>query len=210
MQHYFQVEMPEDASQPDCDMELSRFTSFMEKLGFTFLVEAMQFTIEATRFGGTFQVLVSVHPDVARAFRETGDHYAREHGYPTPFIHVYDDYIPPLLHDGQVVFIAKQCHEANRAYCAALGDTSQVAWEDAPGWQRESAIAGVRAHLNSDLTPEQSHESWMAQKLADGWGWGEVKDPERKQHPCMAPYQQLPQEQRAKGFIFRAIVNTYK
>ena len=50
----------------------------------------------------------------------------------------------------------------------------------------------------------------MMQKTAEGWSWGPVKDPERKQHPCMVPYDQLPQEQRAKDYIFRAIVNTYK
>lgn len=210
MQHYFQVEMPEDASKTDCQMELSRFKAFVEKLGFTYLLEAEQFTIETTRFGGVYQVLVSIHPDLSRAFREAGDHYARENGYEVPFIRVYDQYMIPLRLDGQVRFIAKQCHEANRAYCAALGDDSQPAWDDAPDWQRSSAIAGVRAHLDSDLTPAQSHESWMMQKTAEGWSWGPLKDPEHKQHPCMVPYDQLPQEQRAKDYIFRAIVNTYK
>lgn len=33
--------------------------------------------------------------------------------------------------------IARVCHEVNRAYCQALGDNSQPAWEDAPAWQRE-------------------------------------------------------------------------
>ena len=108
MQHYFQVEMPEDASKADCQMELSRFKAFMEKLGFTYLLEAEQFTIETTRFGGVYQVLVSVHPDLSRAFREAGDHYARENGYAVPFIRVYDQYMLPLRLDGQVRFIAKQ------------------------------------------------------------------------------------------------------
>src|SRR5438105_262770 len=33
---------------------------------------------------------------------------------------------------------ARAAHEVNRAYCLALGDASQVAWEDAPEWQRSS------------------------------------------------------------------------
>lgn len=28
--------------------------------------------------------------------------------------------------------IAQVCHEVNRAYCQALGDDSQPAWDDAP------------------------------------------------------------------------------
>ena len=110
-----------------------------------------------------------------------------------------------------VIAIAKVAHEINRAYCAALGDETQAAWEDAPEWQRQSAIAGVEMHLaNPDATPEQSHESWLAQKLADGWVYGEVKDAEKKQHPCCVPYDQLPPEQKAKDYLFRAAVHQCK
>lgn len=42
---------------------------------------------------------------------------------------------------------ARAAHEANRAYCLALGDTSQLPWEEALGWQRDSAIKGVHKDL---------------------------------------------------------------
>lgn len=107
--------------------------------------------------------------------------------------------------------IARVCHEANRAYCQALGDNSQPTWEDAPQWQRDSAVAGVRFHLaNPQAGPEASHESWLAQKEADGWVFGEQKDPEAKTHPCMVPFNELPPEQQAKDFIFRSIVHSMK
>jgi hypothetical protein len=102
--------------------------------------------------------------------------------------------------------IAKTAHEVNRAYCAALGDLSQPEWEDAPEWQRSSAINGVRAHLSGSLTPEQSHESWMAEKRAAGWKYGAVKNPEAKEHPCFVPYAELPVEQRVKDYLFKAVV----
>lgn len=117
-----------------------------------------------------------------------------------------------LLSDGKakvsVGIIARVCHETNRAYCEALGDNSQVAWEDAPDWQRDSAVEGVRFHIeNPDAGPSASHNSWMAQKEADGWVYGEVKDEEKKTHPCMVSFFLLPVEQQAKDFIFRAIVH---
>lgn len=103
--------------------------------------------------------------------------------------------------------IARVCHEVNRAYCASLGDHSQPAWEDAPDWQRESARTGVAAIVdNPETTPEQSHEGWLAQKRADGWTYGPVKDAEKKEHPCFVPYGQLPAEQRAKDYLFGAVV----
>lgn len=96
---------------------------------------------------------------------------------------------------------ARATHEANRAYCLALGDDSQPAWVDAPEWQRTSALAGVRGALDGN-TPEQSHENWLAVKAADGWKYGPIKDPAKKEHPCFVPYAELPPAQRKKDDIF--------
>jgi hypothetical protein len=107
--------------------------------------------------------------------------------------------------------IARVCHEVNRAYCAALGDTSQPAWADAPQWQKDSATAGVNAiQTNPDTTPEQSHEGWLAQKAADGWKYGAVKNPDTKEHPCFVPYNELPAEQRVKDYLFGAVVRSLR
>jgi hypothetical protein len=104
--------------------------------------------------------------------------------------------------------IAQVAHEVNRAYCASIGDDSQPSWADAPDWQRASALAGVEMHLaNPGATPEQSHESWLAQKTADGWTYGEVKDAKLKQHPCFLPYADLPAAQKSKDYLFRAVVH---
>lgn len=107
--------------------------------------------------------------------------------------------------------IARVAHEINRAYCASLGDHSQLAWEMAPEWQQKSALAGVDMHLaNPDATPEQSHESWLAEKVAQGWVYGPVKDAEKKEHPCILPYAELPAEQKAKDYLFRGVVHVLK
>lgn len=106
-----------------------------------------------------------------------------------------------------VEIIARTCHEANRAYCQAIGDNSQKPWDESPEWQKESARNGVLFHLNGDHGPEASHESWLAEKRADGWKYGPVKNPETKEHPCFVPYSELPLEQKAKDYIFRAIVH---
>lgn len=105
--------------------------------------------------------------------------------------------------------IARVCHEVNRAYCHSLGDHSQASWELAPDWQRESAINGVRLHIgNPKAGPEASHIAWAQQKRVDGWKYGPVKDPINKLHPCLVPFDELPRDQQAKDFIFRAIVHT--
>jgi hypothetical protein len=108
---------------------------------------------------------------------------------------------------GVVERIARVCHEANRAYCLALGDKSQKPWEKAPEWQRASAIEGVKFHIANPGAPASaSHENWMKQKAADGWIFGEAKDEEKKTHPCMVAFDKLPVEQQAKDHIFAGIV----
>ncbi len=105
--------------------------------------------------------------------------------------------------------IAKVCHEANRAYCQTLGDNSQPEWEHAPDWQRSSAVAGVEFHLaNPEASASASHESWLAQKKADGWKYGPAKNPAAKEHPCFVPFDQLPKSQQAKDFVFRGLVHS--
>lgn len=102
--------------------------------------------------------------------------------------------------------IARVCHEANRAYCRELRDESQPSWDDAPAWQKESAIAGVGRCLDdAAITSEQLHEAWSRDKLEAGWVFGMVKDPLAKTHPCLVPYGELPAEQRAKDALFGAI-----
>lgn len=108
----------------------------------------------------------------------------------------------------KIRMIAKVAHEVNRAYCAALGDTSQLPWRDAPAWQHDSAVGGVEFHIaNPGATPAESHAQWLKRKAEDGWTWGETKDPEKKTHPCLLPYDRLPEAQRAKDYLFRAVVH---
>jgi hypothetical protein len=103
--------------------------------------------------------------------------------------------------------IARVAHEVNRAYCASLGDMTQLPWDQAPQWQKDSALQGVEFHLaNPNSKPSDSHESWLKQKTADGWKYGEKKDPEKKEHPCFVPYDKLPKEQQAKDFLFLGVV----
>lgn len=109
--------------------------------------------------------------------------------------------------EGQIEYIAEECHEINRAYCEILKDKSQVEWKRAPEWQKKSAIDGVRFVLSSsNIGPRDSHENWKRQKEKDGWIYGEVKNEENKTHPCLIPYDQLPETQRVKDHLFISVV----
>lgn len=106
--------------------------------------------------------------------------------------------------------IAKTAHEVNRAYNHYLGTPAAPEWAEAPQWQRDSAVAGVhQLFAQPDATPEFMHQCWMKRKEADGWTYGYTLDAERKTHPCLVPWADLPKAEQAKDYLFTAVVRSF-
>lgn len=111
----------------------------------------------------------------------------------------------------QAELIAQVCHEANKSWCEQNGDYSQKPWNEAEDWQRESALKGVEFRINNpDAGHDAQHNSWMQEKINDGWVYGPKKDAEAKTHPCIVPFEQLPVFQQKKDALFCAIVDALK
>jgi ryanodine receptor 2 len=57
-----------------------------------------------------------------------------------------------------------------------------------------------------DLSPEiaellerlaqHNHDVWARQRFADGWRPGPVRNDDRKEHPCLVPYAELPESEK--------------
>jgi hypothetical protein len=101
--------------------------------------------------------------------------------------------------------IARVVHEANRAYQQVLGETPAPPWDEVPGGRQRVVIGGVEKALAGD-DPEDLHNSWCEAMRADGWTHGDTKDDEVKVHPCLVPYDDLPEEQRRKDDLLISIV----
>lgn len=59
--------------------------------------------------------------------------------------------------------------------------------------QLESLLDSVvwrKTHI--DITEIKSHKNWIKKKLEQGWKFGPIKDFEKKEHPDLVPYDQLP------------------
>lgn len=50
--------------------------------------------------------------------------------------------------------------------------------------------------LAEDLA-KNVHEVWAKNRLAEGWTYGTVRDDTKKQTPCLVPYEELPEEEKA-------------
>lgn len=106
-----------------------------------------------------------------------------------------------------VYSIARRCHDANRAFCLAVGETAPPPWPLAGVETHSSLQAAVRYALeHPELTPEGNHARWCERRTADGWVNGPVRDEHLKQHPCLVPYEELPRARQAQDRLFLAIV----
>ena len=43
---------------------------------------------------------------------------------------------------------------------------------------------------------ENAHALWAAQRIKDGWTFGPQRDDAKKLHPCLIPYDQLPDSEK--------------
>jgi hypothetical protein len=48
----------------------------------------------------------------------------------------------------------------------------------------------------SEALAENAHDVWAAQRLRDGWRYGPWRDDRSKRHPCLVPYDQLPESEK--------------
>ena len=43
---------------------------------------------------------------------------------------------------------------------------------------------------------KNTHETWAAQRLADGWTYGAERNDQAKIHPCLIPYEELSETEK--------------
>lgn len=48
----------------------------------------------------------------------------------------------------------------------------------------------------SEQLARNTHETWARQRLKDGWRYGPERDDARKEHPCLVPYDDLPESEK--------------
>jgi ryanodine receptor 2 len=48
----------------------------------------------------------------------------------------------------------------------------------------------------TEVLAANTHEQWAVQRIADGWSFGPTRDDARREHPCLVPYDQLPESEK--------------
>lgn len=93
-------------------------------------------------------------------------------------------------------FIAEVRHIGWISYQIAVGQEYN---EKINKDQMDSLLDGIAyMDANPNITPEENHNNWMKAKTAQGWVYGEVKDFEKKTHPDLVPFEDLPEVEQRK------------
>jgi len=48
----------------------------------------------------------------------------------------------------------------------------------------------------SEILAKNTHEVWAAGRIAEGWSYGNLRDDNKKQHPCLVPYEELTESEK--------------
>lgn len=56
----------------------------------------------------------------------------------------------------------------------------------------------IPEELNSllEAMAKNVHEIWAQERMSQGWTYGEKRDDAKKHHPCLVPYEDLPEEEK--------------
>ena len=50
--------------------------------------------------------------------------------------------------------------------------------------------------LLTERLAKNTHDLWARQRFKDGWVWGAQRDDSKKRHPCLVPYEELPESEK--------------
>lgn len=122
----------------------------------------------------------------------------------------------PDLHSPQCKSAAQvlDSHDSarnNRGGCAKVGapmhEDEPLTYKPEPVATSEVRLAGDILEL-TEVLAKNAHDVWAKQRLADGWTYGPQRDDANKKHPCLVPYEQLPESE--KEYDRKAAMETVK
>lgn len=48
----------------------------------------------------------------------------------------------------------------------------------------------------AELLAKNAHDIWAQERLSQGWTYGPSRRDDRKEHPCLVPYEELPESEK--------------
>lgn len=111
-----------------------------------------------------------------------------------------------------IINIAKECHSANDDLMLVNNEVPNLTdWHQMDDHTRSMNIKSVSKIIdNKYITAKDLHNEWMDNKIADGWKYGTVKNPELKTHPLIIEFEKMSDINKLKDQNFIDIVNKHR
>lgn len=74
-------------------------------------------------------------------------------------------------------------HPSEKNYLPSPLDTAEIALSD--------DLVGLTEEMARNV-----HDVWAQSRLSQGWRYGEARNDREKTHPCLIPYEELPEEEK--------------
>lgn len=74
-------------------------------------------------------------------------------------------------------------HPSEKNYLPSPLDTAEIALSD--------DLVGLTEEMARNV-----HDVWAQSRLSQGWRYGEARNDRDKTHPCLIPYEELPEEEK--------------
>lgn len=74
-------------------------------------------------------------------------------------------------------------HPSEKNYFPSPLDTAEIALSD--------DLVGLTEEMARNV-----HDVWAQSRLSQGWRYGEARNDREKTHPCLIPYEELPEEEK--------------
>jgi hypothetical protein len=76
-----------------------------------------------------------------------------------------------------------------------MGEEQALVYEPQPIDTSEVQLSEEIIGLTEQLA-KNAHATWARQRLKEGWRYGPQRDDARKEHPCLVPYDSLPESEK--------------
>ena len=60
----------------------------------------------------------------------------------------------------------------------------------------DDIVLSAEIRALAELLARNTHEVWAAGRIREGWTYGPVRNDEKRETPCLVPYEELPESEK--------------
>lgn len=121
-----------------------------------------------------------------------------------------DEYFKNIYTFEELEIAAKTAHSVLQCVNRKFNCKELPAWEQTLTWYRASMVKHIEYIIYHNYKPSRIHDKWIKRKIGFGLKYGKELDWNKKTHPLLVPFTELPVEERMKLDLIKAAVMPFR